>query len=60
VETIPVGLRVVHNSQLTTLELDSLQSIGGGLYWTNNPAVPDSELDALLDQVVVQGNVIIE
>jgi hypothetical protein len=60
VTTIPGGLRILNSRTLETLELDGLEHIGGGLLIVGNTGLPPSEIDALLDQVTVAGNVVVE
>jgi hypothetical protein len=60
VEHLPASLRILNSETLTTLGLDGLETIGAGLLISRNGALPDSEIDALLDQVTVAGAVVVE
>lgn len=60
VQHVPASLRILSCRSLTSLDLDSLETVGAGLLLSRNGALPDSEIDALLDRIDVAGNVVVE
>ena len=55
--TIDSDLNVIFNNNLQELTMPSLESIGQGAVFQNNPQLPEAVIDELLDGVDITGEV---